>query len=208
MNEIEKTDNEQLILKAAEQEFLTKGYDGARTTSIAQKAGVSHAMLHYYFRTKKQLFDRIIEKTVETFKEAILAALGNPNMLFVERLKDGIASQFDIMVANPLLPRFFLNATISSPELYDLLYERIASFVKVLIVDLQKEADAAAERGEIEKTNIQVLLITIMSLNVFPFIAYQFIGPVMGEMNPDREKFFAERKAENIELIMKRIIKH
>ena len=38
MTEIEKTDNEQLILKAAEQEFLTKGYDGARTTSIAQKA--------------------------------------------------------------------------------------------------------------------------------------------------------------------------
>ena len=62
----------------------------------------------------KQLFDRIIEKTVETFKEAILAALGNPNMLFVDRLKDGIASQFDIMVANPLLPRFFLNAMSQS----------------------------------------------------------------------------------------------
>lgn len=53
MNKPDKINNEQLILEAAEEEFLTKGYDGARTTSIARKAGVSHAMLHYYYRTKK-----------------------------------------------------------------------------------------------------------------------------------------------------------
>ena len=42
---------EQAILEAAEREFLKKGFDGARTTSIAAAAGVTHAMLHYYFRT-------------------------------------------------------------------------------------------------------------------------------------------------------------
>ena len=31
---------EQQILKVAEREFLEKGYDGARTTSIAKAAGV------------------------------------------------------------------------------------------------------------------------------------------------------------------------
>ncbi|MDE5810154.1 MAG: TetR family transcriptional regulator, partial [Muribaculaceae bacterium] len=34
---------EELILKAAEQEFMTKGFAGARTTSIAEAAGVTHA---------------------------------------------------------------------------------------------------------------------------------------------------------------------
>ncbi|MDE6695880.1 MAG: TetR/AcrR family transcriptional regulator, partial [Muribaculaceae bacterium] len=38
-------DTEQLILKAAEKEFLSKGFAGARTTSIAEAAGVTHAML-------------------------------------------------------------------------------------------------------------------------------------------------------------------
>lgn len=207
MNEFEKTDNEQLILKAAEQEFLTKGYDGARTISIAQKAGVSHAMLHYYFRTKKQLFDRIMLKTIDTIQQTIVAAMGDPNMLFVERLKDGIGSLFDTMVANPLLPRFFMNEIISRPELYSLLYERVSKFVEELVTDLQKEADKAAEGGEIEKTDIRELLITVMSLNLFPFMAYPFIDSVMGEMTINREKFFTERKAENIEIIMKRIKK-
>jgi TetR/AcrR family transcriptional regulator len=130
MTEIEKISSEQLILEAAEQEFLTKGYDGARTISIAQKAGVTHAMLHYYYRTKRQLFECILAKTISTVKETMLAAMGDPDMPLVERLKDGIASHFDHMVANPLLPRFFLNEIISRPELYSLLYERVASFIR------------------------------------------------------------------------------
>lgn len=53
-------DTEYLILQAAEREFMSKGFAGARTTSIAEAAGVTHAMFHYYFRTKEKLFDRII----------------------------------------------------------------------------------------------------------------------------------------------------
>ena len=53
---------EQAIIDAAEREFLTKGFDGARTTSIAQAAGVTHAMLHYYFRTKEKIFERILDE--------------------------------------------------------------------------------------------------------------------------------------------------
>ena len=55
-----KTDTESRILQAAEEEFLLKGLEGARTTAIAERAGVTHAMLHYYFRTKNMLFERII----------------------------------------------------------------------------------------------------------------------------------------------------
>lgn len=49
----ESVNTEQAILKAAEKEFLKKGFSGSKTTEIAKAAGVTHAMLHYYFRTKK-----------------------------------------------------------------------------------------------------------------------------------------------------------
>ena len=55
-------DTETRILEAAEKEFFEKGYAGARTTSIAEAAGVTHAMLHYYFRTKDNLFERIVSQ--------------------------------------------------------------------------------------------------------------------------------------------------
>ena len=49
----ETSNTEQSILKAAEKEFLKKGFSGSKTTEIAKEAGVTHAMLHYYFRTKQ-----------------------------------------------------------------------------------------------------------------------------------------------------------
>jgi len=207
MSEQNKISNEQLILEAAELEFFTKGYEGARTTSIARKAGVTHAMLHYYYRTKEKLFECIIEKTINTVKQTMLAAMGDPDMPLIERLKDGIGSHFDLLVTNPLLPRFFLNEIISRPERYNLLYERVTGFAQELFANLQREIDVAAERGEIEKIDVRTLLLSIMSLNIFPFIAYQFVEPVMGNLMADRDKFLAGRKAENIEIIMKRIIK-
>ena len=56
---MKESTTENLILKAAEEEFQTKGFAGATTTSIAERAGVTHTMLHYYFRTKKNIFYRI-----------------------------------------------------------------------------------------------------------------------------------------------------
>ena len=57
-------DTESRILQAAEREFFEKGYAGARTASIAEAAGVTHAMLHYYFRTKDKLFERIVSEKI------------------------------------------------------------------------------------------------------------------------------------------------
>ncbi|MBR2932529.1 MAG: TetR/AcrR family transcriptional regulator, partial [Rikenellaceae bacterium] len=124
----EKQSKEQLILAAAEQEFLTKGYDGARTTSIAQAAGVTHAMLHYYFRTKEQLFERIVDEKFATMSHSMVAIMGDPSLPIVERIKGGIAAHFDFIAANPLLPRFVINEIVSRPERYEVLYKR-AGFV-------------------------------------------------------------------------------
>ena len=48
----EKKSTRQMILEAADAEFLEKGYDGTTTASIAARAKVTHAMLHYYYQTK------------------------------------------------------------------------------------------------------------------------------------------------------------
>ncbi len=50
-----------------------------------------------------------------------------------------------------------------------------------------------------------MLLLDIISLNVFPFIAYPIIEPILGDIAADRNRFFELRKAENIEMIMRRI---
>lgn len=198
---------EQLILAAAEQEFLTKGYDGARTTSIAQAAGVTHAMLHYYFRTKGQLFERIVDEKFATMSHSMFAIMGDPSLPIVERIKGGIAAHFDFIADNPLLPHFVINEIVSRPERYEVLYKRAGIIIETIYRDLQLEIDRAAERGEIEKVDIKMLFISIMSMNIFTFLAYPFMEPLMGNLMADREQFLTARKAENIETILRRIKK-
>ena len=207
MDNQEKQNKEQQILAAAEQEFLAKGYDGARTTSIAQAAGVTHAMLHYYFRTKEQLFERIVDEKFETMSHSMFAIMGDPSLPIVERIKGGIEAHFDFVAQNPLLPRFVINEIISRPERYDVLYKRVGAIIDNVYRGLQSEINRLAERGEIERVDIKMLFISIMSLNIFTFLAYPFMEPLMGELMANRERFLAERKAENIETILRRIKK-
>lgn len=207
MDNQEKQSKEQQILAAAEQEFLTRGYDGARTTSIAQAAGVTHAMLHYYFRTKEQLFERIVDEKFETMSHSMFAIMGDPSLPIVERIKGGIEAHFDFIAQNPLLPRFVINEIISRPERYDVLYKRVGAIIDNVYRGLQSEINRSAERGEIERVDIKMLFISIMSLNTFTFLAYPFMEPLMGELMANRERFLAERKAENIETILRRIKK-
>ena len=58
-----------------------------------------------------------------------------------------------------------------------------------------------------EWVDVRMLLLDIISLNVFPFIAYPIIEPILGDIAADRNRFFELRKAENIEMIMRRIKK-
>ena len=196
---------EQAILEAAEREFLKKGFDGARTTSIAAAAGVTHAMLHYYFRTKEQLFERILDEKMRMMGQSVLAAFGDARLPLIERLRNGIERHFDFIAANPDLPRFIVNEVFARPERYEAMQQQIRSLMGVMLIDTQRALDEAADRGEIRRIDVRMLMLDIISLNVFVFIAYPILEPLLGDLTADRERFFELRKAETVETVMRRL---
>ncbi len=199
---------EAAILEAAEREFLSKGFAGARTVSIAKAAGVNHAMLHYYFRTKEHLFERILDEKMRIMGESVLTAFGQPGLPLTERIRDGIERHFDFIAANPDLPRFIVNEVFSCPERYGAMQRRVALIAHRLIYDLQQELDTAAKGGDVvEALDVRMLILDIISLNIFPFVAYPIIESVFGYSPDDRERFFMQRKQENVETILRRIKK-
>ena len=48
------------ILDPAEDEFAEHGFQGARMTAIAGRAGVTHGLLHYYFDSKDRLYEEVV----------------------------------------------------------------------------------------------------------------------------------------------------
>ena len=197
---------EQQILKVAEREFLEKGYDGARTTSIAKAAGVTHAMLHYYFRTKEQLFERIIDKKMEEMVPLMTHLFVNSDLPLVRRIEEAVSIHFDFVMANPDLPKFLINEVLPNRERCELFRSKIEGFFHI-ITDLQGEVDEAATRGEIKPFNVILLFQSILSLNILPSVMANMVENLVGDNKQAVETFLAQRKAENIELIMQRIKK-
>ena len=206
MNEQTVQSKEQQILEAAEKEFLEKGYNGARTTSIAKLAGVTHAMLHYYFRTKEQLFERFIDKKMSEVVPLLTHLFGNSDLPLVERIEKTISVHFDFIATNPDLPRFLINEILPYKERCDLFYSKVANFL-YLFNNLQREVNEAAARGEVEQFNVLLLFQSVLSLNIFPSLMINMIENLMSNNEQSMKEIFAQRKAENIELIMRRIKK-
>ena len=206
MSEQVAQSKEQQILEAAEREFLKKGYDGARTTSIAKAAGVTHAMLHYYFRTKEQLFERFIDKKMSEVVPLLTHLFGNSDLPLVERIEKIISVHFDFVATNPDLPRFLINEILPYKERCDLFYSKVANFL-YLFNNLQREVNEAAARGEVEQFNVLLLFQSVLSLNIFPSLMANMIENLLSDNRQSIEMLLAQRKTENIELIMRRIKK-
>ena len=202
-----KTDTESRILQAAEEEFLLKGLEGARTTAIAERAGVTHAMLHYYFRTKNMLFERIIEEKMRNAGNIMQAAFVLGDMPLMERVKRGVEQHFDFIAANPNLPRFVIQEIYSHPERHEIMRSQVLTITKDWLCDLQRHIDESAATKATEWIDARMLLLDIVSLNLFAFIGYPFVSLMFDGLVTDKKVFFEKRKAENVELIMRRLKK-
>ena len=62
---------EKAILNAALEEFSEKGFHGARMQSIADRAGANKALLHYYYRSKEQLYAKTLTLISDAFRLAV-----------------------------------------------------------------------------------------------------------------------------------------
>lgn len=198
MGDSENTENR--ILEAAEAEFLEQGYDGARTISIAERAGVTHAMLHYYFRTKEQLFHRILEEKVDALVHSVITAFTNPGKPFLQRIEEGISAHFDFLASNPKIPLFIVRE-IGKRDLG--IEDKLRGNVAPLFMKTQSEINELADKGEVKPIDPVMLFLDIISQNVFPFMIFPIVAPVLGIT--DRKALLERVKQENIELILSRL---
>lgn len=65
--------NVERILDAALPVFAGSGLRGARTDQLAEAAGMSKPNLHYYFRTKQDLYVAVLERTLRNWLEPLAA---------------------------------------------------------------------------------------------------------------------------------------
>jgi AcrR family transcriptional regulator len=202
MNQAKTIQNtEQNILNAAEKVFLEKGFDRATTTEIARLAGVTHAMLHYYYRTKENLFDKIFSIKVEELVNSLLFIISQ-DMPLKEKIKHGVETHFDFIAQNPKLPLFIMNEFLLHNRQVKTFQPSILMIVNQLYTSFDRDIKRELELGTIRPITAENLLYNIIALNVCAFIAQSAITELFNWNNEDYKQFIEERKKENVETIL------
>lgn len=198
-------DTETLILQAAEKEFLEKGYSGANTTAIAEAAGVTHAMFHYYFRKKEKLFEKIFSEKIKQLKDMMFSAIENPELPLKKRIELGVERHFDFIAANPLLPRFIFNELHLNPARVEEIKTDMITMATSLLNNLQKAIDREAEQGNCKQADARTVLLDIISLNIFPFVAEPIIKGLLAPTDENMDTLLEQRKKDNVQTILTKL---
>jgi TetR/AcrR family transcriptional regulator len=136
IRQISRASIEARILAAAESVFAETGFSGATTSEIAKRAGVPKANLHYYFKTKTELYRQVLQAILDLW-------LGTgdqikPDSDPAEALSHYIAAKIDLARERPLASRVFANEIIhGAPQIGDFLQGELRDWVdrKSVVID-------------------------------------------------------------------------
>ena len=74
--------NRAALLDAAEQIMLEEGYPAASSRRVAEKAGLKHQLVHYYFHGMDELFTASFRRSAERGLRVQAEALKSPQPLW------------------------------------------------------------------------------------------------------------------------------
>ena len=192
---------EAAILEAAERLFQAKGYARVSTTEIAREAGCNQALVHYYFRTKENLFETIFERKFQQLFGQLNAIEGK-EASFEERLAARIEAHFDILFANPGTPSMVVTELLTNPERVRSLKERFGSLPGDKAASWKREIDEEVRKGNIRPTELLELFLTILSLNAMPFIAGPILKQALGIPEALHRETLRRRRSENVRIVL------
>lgn len=160
---------------------------------IADVAGINRALLHYYFRTKQQLYETCFGHCFERFMQTFGQWLSDAES-FADTLRGFIDGYIDFVREHRQVMRLMLNENLSGGTLLgehlEAAFER-EGFPQRIMED---QIRLAIARGEIRDVDPKQTILTIVSACLFFFVTrptVMYLNPLARE---DFDAFIEERK--------------
>ena len=171
---------EQRILLAGLKEFADKGFFGARTQAIADAAGVNKAMLHYYFRSKENLYQEVIARTFRRFLTQVDATWKKDGAIR-ERLGQLVDLYLDSLVRNPHLLKIIMREAVDGGERM----KRVLKGFRPSADNSAGPTPALIIMQVAEGLDIPMERALHFIMNVIGMCAISFVSPIMIEGSTD-----------------------
>jgi AcrR family transcriptional regulator len=195
---------EEKIFEAATDVFVDKGMDGARMQDIASHAGINKALLHYYYRTKDQLFNAVFEMLAARVLKKF-APVFDENLSLEDKIRFFFKEHITFLQENPKLPVFLLNEVNRNPARIKMLLKNI--HFETLWQQLYNQHKKELDKYNITEENLPQLMVSIASLSVFPFAARGIIEGILGKVGVDFNDYIEKRKDFAADFVIRAITK-
>ena len=155
------------VLDAALACFVRQGIGATSLRDIAREAGVTPALLHYYFGDKPQLQAAVVEERLMP----VMAMLREP----LQQAGDDVAALIagfvggvgKIAIAHPWLPPLWVREVLcEGGALRDVMFQRVGPVIPQMMA---ARFAAAQARGEIQSgLDPRLLMVSLVGLTLFP----------------------------------------
>lgn len=178
-------DTEERIFEAARKVFVERGPSNARMQDIAEEAGITSSLLHYYFRSREQLFAQVFEK------EVLRVIPRGRELLESDRpLQEKLARFSEMLIEfhgeNPHLAVSVVYEAHYDPDRLQGVREALRA---IDLTRLQDQVDRRVSEGTMRSVSAEDLLTNVVALSVFPVLARPVLQAVLGI---DGEEAFEE----------------
>ena len=202
----EETNTGQAILKAAEELFLEQGFEQTTTKQIAQRAGCNQALLHYYYRTKDNLFVQIFEEKVKFIATHFLD-INSTAQTLEERISQMVEVHFELFRKNPRLIPFLLKEVLSDPVRVAPILDKIKQYMVKIFAKIDEALHEEIEKGAARPVSTLNVILTLVSLDMAPFIIAPVLQRVLDLTDEQLDKQLDKRKQEVVEILLRQIRK-
>lgn len=182
---------EQKIKEAAKRVFQKKGFGLTRTRDIAKEAGINLALLNYYYRSKENLFEIVMQESIEEMFSYLEHIMNNKQTTLSEKIDAGVLRYIEGMSKNSNLPLFLFSELQANPKH---LFDRVKipeGFIQETY--MFKQINEQINKEKLNFTAIH-FFINLVSMSIFPIIGQPFIKYVTKMDEKSFTDFIEQRK--------------
>ena len=197
-----KVSTENKILESAQYVFHHKGFDGARMQEIADKAEINKGLLHYYYKSKEKLFESVFNIALGQMLGRLDSTLNEDVDLFT-KIENLVNSYISILSKNTFVPNFVFQEINRNPEFFNEKFKQFNSLEGIKKFEEQIKEETA--KGTIIEINPKQLIINIISMSIFPFMAKPMAMGILELTEKDYKKIIEDRKKQVAEFTINAI---
>ncbi|MGB5620860.1 MAG: TetR/AcrR family transcriptional regulator [Gammaproteobacteria bacterium] len=164
------------LLAAARDLFTRFGFDAVSTRQLAAEAETTPAMIHYYFGDKHGLYRALLEEVIPPVLDSLEDRARRAGSLLT--IADFMHAYLAMFEANPWLPPLVFRELQEGGEAFRRHYvARFAGRVREMLGGVMaQERQTGHMPADVEP---EMVMIAVMSLCVFPFLARPMLEQVM-----------------------------